>query len=74
MMTTLNHQPIQPVKPTVAREPGIVPQRAKQVAEAYEPPTAEKTAPRAVPGYWNPLAKVYQSEDELWAWCGNWDL
>jgi hypothetical protein len=24
--------------------------------------------------YWNPLAQAHQSEEELWAFLGNWDL
>jgi hypothetical protein len=24
--------------------------------------------------FWNPLAQAHQSEEELWAFLGNWDL
>ena len=26
------------------------------------------------PTYWNPLTQTYQTEEELWAWSGAWDL
>jgi hypothetical protein len=26
------------------------------------------------PIYWNPLTGTYQTDEELWAWSGNWDL
>jgi hypothetical protein len=24
--------------------------------------------------HWNPLTLSYQTDADLWAWCGNWDL
>ncbi len=24
--------------------------------------------------YWNPFSATYQTEEELWAWSGPWDL
>jgi hypothetical protein len=28
----------------------------------------------STPTYWNPLTRTYQTDEELWAWSGAWDM
>jgi hypothetical protein len=56
------------------------PLRTKEDAPCAEPGIVREggptrtAAPTRLERFWNPLYLIYQTEDELWASLGNWDL
>jgi hypothetical protein len=73
-MTSLQLSSPAHAKPAPARRTRAAPAGGDQQPVSGRTAIAERSERQLVPGFWNPLAQAYQSEEQLWAWWGSWDL
>jgi hypothetical protein len=65
------------IAPSFCAEAGVAAPRAGRTpppSESDLPVLITTGSPDRFPTYWNPFARAFQTEEQLWAWCGNWDL